>query len=310
MQEPVGTRRFDVVLLTGRRIALTRAEASRIFLHPWLMTVYSLLSFLTVVMDQQPWTQGYPGWTRTAIYFVSSVIGLLAAWAMIMVLSWAALKGLIQKVNSIIFDLFGSFMSLTTTYFFVVAIGGKPSLEWPILATLFVYYVVIIVHVSIVLWSYLIPAMLKQIRASQRVADPQAQSGIALAPRARQAADAGTVDLQPADPLVREQRAVVVVNGQSILADTIAHVWAQGNYVNIHTESTKYFEAGTLQEIVSQLAPGLGMRVHRSHWIAFSAIKSIQSKGRDLSVTLKSGIQVPVSRSNHQEVRARKLLST
>ncbi len=170
MQKDRPLNMFDVTLMTGRVISLSRHEVTRIFLHPWILLTYSGLSLMTVAMNQQPWTLGMPMWLRTAIYFLSSVFGLSVAWLTLIALSWAVTWRLIRRVHSIIFDLTGAFMSLFTTYWLVSLHGRRPELMSASSAFLYAFYTVIIVHVSIFLWSVVIPRILLQLRAQDEVA--------------------------------------------------------------------------------------------------------------------------------------------
>lgn len=251
MQKPRDMFEFEVALITGKRVRLTLREATRIFIHPWVLIIYSLLSMLTVFMDAQPWTHGMQFWLRTAIYFLSSVIGLSAAWLTILILAMAVRAKVIKRVHSIIFDLSGSLFSLLTTKGLVTAMGSPPDTCALVNLMLYAYYSVIIVHVSLFLWSVLIPRMLADMRqAKGRVQDvPQRPEN-------------GAVDLPETGPLAlnkpvsdtggeikllpgaTDMRGNIVINGKTIPVASICHILAQGNYVRISGADRDYFEAG------------------------------------------------------------------
>jgi hypothetical protein len=293
--------RFEVTLITGKSISLSRHEVTRIFLHPWILLTYSALSLMTVAMNQQPWTLGMPMWLRTAIYFLSSVVGLFVAWATLIALSWAVTLGLVRKVHSIIFDLTGAFMSLFTTYWLVAVNRNRPDLFSAPSAFLYAFYIVIIVHVSIYLWSVVIPRILLQLRAQN---DVPSSIPIDLEKEPDRAAQE---TLTAASPFLIErgngQHNTVVFGGTRIPASSILHIRAEGNYVRIYTAHSTYFEATTMKGVLSQIPVHLGLHTHRSHWVSYSAIQGIVKDGRGLKVSLMSGVQVPVSRSNLDKVR-------
>lgn len=292
-------------MLTGKRISLTCDEATRLFLHPWVLTVYSGISLISVALDEQPWIQGMPVWERTAIYFLSSVVGLFGAWSALMLLAQASLKNIIENVYSIIPDCFGAFMSIFTTYCLVVMIGRTPVLSSLPSILLYIFYVVIIVHVSLLLWSLLAPRLLLEMRNYG-----EAQDVINIHPR-NYTVDSPVPSLPEEEdtpqPYFSQSSFFVVVSGQRILASDISYMSAQGNYVQIFTDARNYFVAGSLQEVIGQLPDDIGLRVHRSHWISYKAIKEIIPNGRGLVVMLNSGIEVPVSRNNQNSVKQLKL---
>jgi hypothetical protein len=292
---------FEVTLITGKSISLSRQEVTRVFLHPWILLTYSALSLMTVAMNQQPWTLGMPMWLRTAIYFLSSVIGLFGAWATLIALSWVVTWGLVRKVHSIIFDLTGAFMSLFTTYWLVAVNRQRPDLFSAPSAFLYAFYIVIIVHVSIYLWSVVIPRILLQLRAQN---DVLSSMTINVETEQDWVADE---TVTAAAPVLAEresgQHDTVVIGGTRIPVSSILHIRAEGNYVRIYTAHSTYFEAATMKAVLSQIAVHQGLRIHRSHWVSYSAIQDIVSDSHGLRVSLVSGVEVPVSRSNLEKVR-------
>lgn len=293
--------RFDVTLITGKSISISRQEVTGVFLHPWILLTYSGLSLMTVAMNQQPWTLGMPMWLRTAIYFLSSVVGLFGAWATLIALAWAVTRGLVHKVHSIIFDLTGAFMSLFTTYWLVAVNRQRPDLFSAPSAFLYAFYIVIIVHVSIYLWSVVIPRILLQLRAQDDIPS-STQINVKKEPDG-----AAQATMTPASPVLAErvidQHHTVVIGGTRIPASLILHIRAEGNYVRIYTAQSTYFEAFTMKGVLSQMPAQLGLQTHRSHWVSYSAIQSVVNDGRGLRLSLTSGVEVPVSRSNLDKVR-------
>ncbi len=292
---------FEVTLITGRVVSLSRQETTRVFLHPWILMTYSALSLMTVAMNQVPWTQGMPIWLRTAIYFLSSVVGLSMAWATLMALSWAVTWGFMRRVHSIIFDLTGAFMSLFTTYCLVGIYKTRPHLFSISSVFLYAFYIVIIVHVSIFLWSAVIPRILLQVRGRKNAFS---QSPIDDGINAEKNSEDNMREEYP-DTLqnVGNKNITVVIGGTRIPTESILHIRAEGNYVRIYTAKSTYFEAATMKAALLQIPDRLGLRVHRSHWIAYSAVESVANDGRNLKVLLTSGAQVPVSRSNLDKVK-------
>lgn len=74
------------------------------------------------------------------------------------------------------------------------------------------------------------------------------------------------------------------------------------HYVVIHTDQGDLRHLMRLSDAAAQLEGFPGMRVHRSHWVAFAAVEDVIREGRKLSLRLSSGQEVPVSRANAPEV--------
>lgn len=296
MQKRTTLTDFQIALITGKVIIVTRNEASRVFLHPWILSIYSGLSLLTAIMNQVPWTLGSPFWIRTAIYFVSSVVGLSGAWVTMIVLMCLIKKGVIQRVHAVIFDMSGSFLSLMTTYVLARNILRSNTISIDLGFLLYFYYIFILVQVSLVIWTVLVPRMLVQMR-------PGSEAAIETNPPVR---DGGTSEKQEVISRMDDLEAQItfVIIGQTRTpAKSITHVSAQGNYVNVHTSTQSHFETSTMHNVVAQIPSDLGLQVHRSHWVAYSAIQEISKNERGLTVRLKSGAEVPVSRNNAKKIR-------
>ena len=52
-----------------------------------------------------------------------------------------------------------------------------------------------------------------------------------------------------------------------------------------------------------------GLRVHRSWWVRREAIERVRSEGRSVSLTLTTGLEVPVSQTYRESVRAARLVT-
>lgn len=84
----------------------------------------------------------------------------------------------------------------------------------------------------------------------------------------------------------------------------ILHVEAQSNYVRITTLQRRYFIRSSMAECVARLPPSLGLRVHRSHWVAFAAVAGLSVGGGRLALKLNLGKDIPVARRRKSEITA------
>lgn len=79
---------------------------------------------------------------------------------------------------------------------------------------------------------------------------------------------------------------------------------AQEHYVRLTTKRERRLELCRFSDLIRELSPAQGLRVHRSHWVAAAALKSATRSGANLHLTLTTGQQVPVSRTYRKEVEA------
>jgi len=95
----------------------------------------------------------------------------------------------------------------------------------------------------------------------------------------------------------------LVLQGTVVPVGLLEHIAAEEHYVRVvTTERTRFFR-GRLGDVETQLPARIGLRVHRSHWVAGRAVAGLR---RDLSgwvVVLESGTEVPVARSRQAVVR-------
>jgi len=72
---------------------------------------------------------------------------------------------------------------------------------------------------------------------------------------------------------------------------------AEDHYVRIHTALGSDLVLMRLTDAANELQGVDGLRVHRSYWVARSAVAAADRAGRRLTLTLKNGMQIPVSRT-------------
>ena len=82
----------------------------------------------------------------------------------------------------------------------------------------------------------------------------------------------------------------------------ILWVEAQEHYVRITTQNETRMVLARFSDIIRELSIQDGLQVHRSHWVAKSAIAQEKKKGQSLSLILITGDIVPVSRSFKNQI--------
>jgi len=90
-----------------------------------------------------------------------------------------------------------------------------------------------------------------------------------------------------------------------VAVDSIDHVEAQDDYVQISADGKRYLKHQSLSELETQLDPARFVRIHRSWIVNVEAIARIEPVSKDNHcAVLKDGARLPISRSGYQKVRA------
>ena len=86
--------------------------------------------------------------------------------------------------------------------------------------------------------------------------------------------------------------------------DIVAVTAAAGMPVQVRTALGRATVLGSLAEVEAAL-PDAGLRVHRSHWIAFAHLRRVSKSAKGWACELRGGERVPISRRRLAEVRER-----
>lgn len=85
-------------------------------------------------------------------------------------------------------------------------------------------------------------------------------------------------------------------------------IWAisvRDHYVDVLTSKGKASLLMRLSDAMDEVDPGSGAQVHRSHWVAWAAVRSVCRENGKVVLHLQSGQQFPVSRNHRDKVDAR-----
>lgn len=83
----------------------------------------------------------------------------------------------------------------------------------------------------------------------------------------------------------------------------IVALYAQDHYVNITTDKGEHLHRMSMKEAMEMIPENTGLQVHRSHWVAFSAIGKLQKISDKYHLNLRNGAQIPVSRAKISDLR-------
>ena len=87
------------------------------------------------------------------------------------------------------------------------------------------------------------------------------------------------------------------------LRDVVA-LQMEDHYVRAHAAGGSALVLLRMRDAVAEMAGSEGMQVHRSWWVARSAVERVVKDGRNVRLMLRGGIEVPVARSSLAAVRA------
>lgn len=82
----------------------------------------------------------------------------------------------------------------------------------------------------------------------------------------------------------------------------------EDHYVRVHTSKGTEMVLMRLTDAMKETGDVPGAQIHRSHWVAFKAVRAARRDGDRAILTLASGAELPVSRANLSKVKEAGLL--
>ncbi len=122
----------------------------------------------------------------------------------------------------------------------------------------------------------------------------------ALAGREAAPSEVGAAEDDDAEEAEAPAR-LIHVAGVAIAPGTIRWIRAEEHFVRIRHDSNTEFLRARLQDVVAQLPPDLGYRLHRSYWVARDAITRIASESGVLEVTTNDGETFTVAQTRRRD---------
>lgn len=78
---------------------------------------------------------------------------------------------------------------------------------------------------------------------------------------------------------------------------------SEDHYVRIHSAAGEHMLLMRLSDAEDLASPIVGLKPHRSWWVAESGVEKVEKIRGKLQINLKSGIEIPVSREGAKRVR-------
>ena len=85
----------------------------------------------------------------------------------------------------------------------------------------------------------------------------------------------------------------------------LVSITVRDHYVDIATSAGTESLLMRFGDAIAEAEPVVGLKVHRSHWVAEAAVTGTEREGPKLFVRLVNGQRLPVSRANQAQVEAR-----
>lgn len=79
------------------------------------------------------------------------------------------------------------------------------------------------------------------------------------------------------------------------LVSDIVCVVSENQYIRIHKSNSDELKRGSLSQFIDETDKSLGMRIHRSAWVAFEHISDLEVGKRSV-VIMRNGLEIPVSK--------------
>lgn len=87
------------------------------------------------------------------------------------------------------------------------------------------------------------------------------------------------------------------------LLDLVLCLQMEDHHVRYYTAGGSRLHFAPMRDVVGQLGDARGLQVHRSWWVARSAVRASTGDSRSLELILSNGLHVPVARSRVAAVR-------
>lgn len=84
---------------------------------------------------------------------------------------------------------------------------------------------------------------------------------------------------------------------------------AEDHYLRVHSDRGEALVHMRMTDAETMLGTEIGARVHRSFWIARSAIVGVERRGNTIHAHLATGLAVPISRRRYAMLAANGLFS-
>lgn len=104
------------------------------------------------------------------------------------------------------------------------------------------------------------------------------------------------------DPPTAPPPAFVRIDKKRFRVEDVQHIRVTEHYLHVTSRHGQDVLRARLGDVVSELGDAVGVQIHRSTWVAFAAIQSVQEQDGKLRIQMSDGTSYQVARSRKQAV--------
>ena len=286
-------RDMQVLFVTGQRRHLQFRDIYAVLLHPAnvvlvLATVGGMALFHPYpVIRLLPTQLALPFWFHVLALFYLTFLALV----------WFCRRTGVTFVVPVALLICSTLLTLSSGLFLALATGSVATQDEIVAYTFFHWSVLIFVEFLVVIFVL--------DRALPQTSPP---AGIAALVPVQP-------DLPPAPPLppvpapvpdsapAPSQRQTLTLQGVEIAAADICLITAEEHYLRVVTDERTRLLRGRMSDVEAQMPEGLGMRVHRSHWVAGRVVQGVRRTETGWSIVTSPGRDIPIARARQAAVR-------
>lgn len=278
---------FRCYYINGRSVVMKPVEVFPALVHPY--TVITLLGSVVVVLIVDP--HGVASQlTRTSYvisFFIIYIFSFFNFGLFVLGTMWIA--RLFDR-SSILFSLplITSTVLNTLAYVELNVLLGIPRVSWQRFVVMSLINIVAFEMLNTALGNWFVPRIVRERREAQSRENNRIKNSLY-----------GNVEGLPHDPSVSANRSNSTsrtwIEVLGLEASQLIRIEAQENYVLIVSISGSQLVRTPLTKIVEEIPPGIGTRVHRSHWLAANAEYKLSTVSGKRYAVFSDGKRVPIS---------------
>ena len=262
---------IQVLFVTGRRRQMAFREVYRVLLHPINVALVLVTIGAMALLHPYPVIRALPG--HLAVQFWFHVLALF--YITFLAQAWFCRRSGMTFVVPLSLLVCSSLVTVSSGLFLAQATGQAATRDEIVSYTMFHWSVLIFVEFLVAVF------VLDRVQPPIPVAPPVPAAPPAPAPAPR----------------------VLTLQGVAVPLDEVLVITAEEHYLRIVTTERSRLLRGRMSDVEAQIPEGLGMRVHRSHWVAGRAVAGLRRTVAGWSVITTGNDELPVARGRQPEVR-------
>lgn len=290
---------FDLKFLNGQRIRVSADEVIKGFFHKYMVAFYLAAMLVIIALHPHDQAVSLRGTAFVLVYFGVYIFSFFNFAIFLVAFAWIA-HFLGRSVILLTPAQFSA--TLVNTWLGSIAIaaagGGTVSLHEVLMQWLMNS---IIFEMALTGFGLTFaPAMLRDIRTGDQAIGDSKIANMMEAYFQTHEDDVEQThehDIELPPPAARLRMPEL-----DLSPNEIVRAEAQQNYVLIFTANRRKLVRIPFQRFVALMPEGLGMRIHRSHWIARSEIADFVAQDEKIFVLLKDGTQLPISKQYRLDI--------